>query len=69
MKKKIGLLLVILLLAFALVACGGGGDNANDNTGTGTGTEGELPLSTEVVGTPSDLGGDDGAEEMATAEP
>jgi hypothetical protein len=26
-------------------------------------------LSTEVVGTPSDLGGDDGAEEMATAEP
>ena len=67
MKKRIGLLLGILLLAFALVACGGGGDNANDNGATGT--EGEQPLSTEVVGTPSDLGGDDGSGEMATAEP
>lgn len=66
MKKRIGLLLVILVLAWALVACGGGGDNVNDNAGTGT--EGEIPLSTEVVGTPSDLG-EDGAEEMATAEP
>ena len=66
MKKRIGLLLVILILAWALVACGGGGDNSND-TGA-TGTEGEMPLSTEVVGTPSDLG-DDGMEEMATAEP
>jgi ABC-type glycerol-3-phosphate transport system substrate-binding protein len=69
MKKKIGLLLMILLLAFALTACGGGDNNANDNTGAGTGTEGEVPLSTEVVGTPSDLGGEDGSEEMATPEP
>ena len=66
MKKRIGLLLVILILAWALVACGGGGDNINDNGATGT--ESEMPLSTEVVGTPSELG-DDGLEEMATAEP
>ena len=64
MKKRIGLLLVILILALALVACGGGG-NVNDNGATGT--EGEVPLSTEMVGTPSDLGGED-VEEMATAE-
>ena len=56
---------MILILALALVACGGGG-NFNDNGATGT--EGEVPLSTEMVGTPSDLGGED-VEEMATAEP
>jgi hypothetical protein len=59
------LLLVIVLLAVALVACGGGG---NDDDGTDLLPTGEAPLSTEVVGTPSDLG-DDGAEEMATPEP
>ncbi len=69
MKKRIGLLLVIVVLAWALVACGGGG-NGNDNDGVDGGVveptaEG---LATEVVGTPSDLGGEE-VEEMATAEP
>ncbi len=54
-------------MAWALVACGGGGtnDNAIDGGAVEPTTE---ALATEVVGTPSDLG-DDGAEEMATAEP
>ncbi|MBP6789670.1 MAG: hypothetical protein KA170_18930 [Candidatus Promineofilum sp.] len=69
MKKRIGLLLVIVVMAWALVACGGGGDN-NDNGVDGGAVEPTAEaLSTEVVGTPSDLGGDDGVEEMATTEP
>ena len=66
MKKRIGLLLVILVMAWALVACGGGGD---DNTTDGGAVEPTAEgLATEVVGTPSDLGGSE-VEEMATAEP
>ena len=66
MKKRIGLLLVILVMAWALVACGGGGD---DNTTDGGVVEPTAEgLATEVVGTPSDLGGEE-VEEMATAEP
>jgi hypothetical protein len=68
MKKRIGLLLVILVMAWALVACGGGGNNDNDVDG-GVVEPTTEALSTEVVGTPSDLGGDDEAEEMATDEP
>ena len=66
MKKRIGLLLVILVMAWALVACGGGGD---DNTTDGGAVEPTAEgLATEVVGTPSDLGGGE-VEERATAEP
>ena len=68
MKKRIGLLLVILVLAWALVACGGGG-NDNDNVDGGVVEPTTEALSTEVVGTPSDLGEDGEVEEMATAEP
>jgi hypothetical protein len=68
MKKRIGLLLVILVMAWALVACGGGGNNDNDVDG-GVVEPTTEALSTEVVGTPSDLDDDDEAEEMATDEP
>lgn len=68
MKKRIGLLLVILVLAWALVACGGGGNNDNDVDG-GVAEPTTEALSTEVVGTPSDLGGSGEVEEMPTAEP
>ena len=67
MKKRIGLLLVILVMAWALVACGGG-NNDNDVDG-GVVEPTTEALSTEVVGTPSDLDDDDEAEEMATDEP
>lgn len=68
MKKRVGLLLVIVVLAWALVACGGGGNN--DNAVDGGVVEPTVEgVSTEVVGTPSDLGGDGEVEEMATTEP
>ncbi len=68
MKKRVGLLLVIVVLAWALVACGGGGNN--DNAVDGGVVEPTVEgVSTEVVGTPSDLGGDGEVEEMATIEP
>ncbi len=67
MKKQIGLLLVIVVLAWALVACGGGG-NDNDNVDGSVVEPTAEGLATEVVGTPSDLGGEE-VEEMATAEP
>jgi len=67
MKKRIGLLLVILVLAWALVACGGGGDNDNAGVDGGAAEPTTAALSTEVVGTPSDLGG--GVEELPTAAP
>ncbi len=67
MKKRIGLLLVIVVLAWALVACGGGG-NDNDNVDGGVVEPTAEGLATEVVGTPSDLGGEE-VEEMPTAEP